>query len=70
MEEIRLLTNFANNKALRFEQTSPLAVPMYSVGTQFVQSALSCVHPKRAVACATALLSKEIIICFAVYFAS
>ncbi len=50
MEEIRQMTNFTNNKALRFEQTSPLAVPLYSFGTQFVQSAQFCFHPKGAVA--------------------
>ena len=47
MEEIRHVTNFINNKALGFEQTSPLAVPLYSFRTQFAQSALFCVHPKR-----------------------
>ena len=47
MEEIRFVTNFINNKALGFEQTSPLAVPLYSFGTQFAQSALFCVHPKK-----------------------
>ncbi len=50
MEKIRHLTNFTNNKALRFEQTSPLAVLLYSFGTQFVHSALFCVHPTGAVA--------------------
>ncbi len=35
--------------ALRFEQISPLAVQLYSFGTQFVQSALFSVHPKRLV---------------------
>ncbi len=50
MEDIRHLTNFTNNKAWRFGQASPLAVPLYSSGTQFVQSALFCVHPKGAVA--------------------
>ncbi len=31
---------------LRFEQTSPLSVPTYAYGTQFVQSALFCFQPK------------------------
>ena len=45
--------------ALRFWQTSPLAVSTYSFGTQFVKSALFCVHPKGAVAfCDSSLLEK------------
>ncbi len=33
--------------ALRFEQTSPLGVPMYAVGIQFVQSTLFCFRPEK-----------------------